>query len=309
MLTLASSSQVPDQTDRTIVITGASSGIGRAAAAALAAKGARIILAVRDQQKGLAAAAAMTGRIEVRQLDLASLVSIREFAATLRGSVDVLINNAGTMTDSLQQTADGFELQFGTNHLGHFALTNLLLDRVTRRVVTVSSSAHRSAHIDFDDLQWEHRAYKAFGAYGQSKLANLLFTSELQRRLTDAGSPVIATSAHPGWASTGFRITSGNRVLDAMAAIGTPLLAHGPDGGALPTLLAAVGDVPAGSFAGPSRLGGVRGPAAVGEPAANAIDPDTATRLWDVSERLTRTRFPLAARSATPDQANGPSGA
>ncbi|ALJ20879.1 oxidoreductase [Microbacterium sp. No. 7] len=309
MHTLASPSQVPDQTGRTIVITGAGSGIGRAAAATLAAKGARVILAVRDQQKGLAAAAAMTGRIEVRPVDLASLASIREFAAALDEQVDVLVNNAGTMTDSLHHTADGFELQFGTNHLGHFALTNLLLDRITRRVVTVSSSAHRSAHIDFDDLQWENRAYKPFGAYGQSKLANLLFTAELQRRLTAAGSSVIAASAHPGWASTGFRITSGNRLLDTVAAVGTPLLAHGPDGGALPTLLAAVGDVPAGSLAGPSRFGGVRGPATAGEPAAHATDPQTAARLWEVSERLTQTRFPLATRSAVPGRANDDSGA
>ncbi|MCC2033039.1 oxidoreductase [Microbacterium allomyrinae] len=309
MLTLASPSQVPDQTGRTIVITGASSGIGRAAAAALAAKGARVILAVRDQQKGRAVADAMDGPVEVRPLDLSSLASIREFAAALSGSVDVLINNAGTMTDSLQHTTDGFELQFGTNHLGHFTLTNLLLDRVTGRVVTVSSTAYRSAHIDFDDLQWEHRVYKPFGAYGQSKLANLLFTAELQRRLIAAGSSVIATSAHPGWASTGFRITSGNRLLDAVAAVGTPLLAHGPDGGALPTLLAGVGDVPAGSFAGPSRFGGVRGPAAVGKPAARATDPDTAARLWDVSERLTQTRFPLAIRSTTPGRVNDDSGA
>ncbi|GAA0956722.1 oxidoreductase [Actinocorallia libanotica] len=308
MLTLASPSQIPDQTGRTIVITGANSGIGRAAAAALAAKGARVVLAARDQEKGRTAAAAMSGEVEVRPLDLASLASIRDFAVGMNGAVDVLINNAGTMTDSLQHTADGFEVQFGVNHLGHFALTNLLLDRVTSRVVTVSSTAHRSARIDFDDLQWEQRAYKAFGAYGQSKLANLLFTAELQRRLTAAGSPVIATSAHPGWASTGFRITSGNRIIDALAAISTPLLAHGPDGGALPTLLAAVGDVPGGGFAGPSRFGGVRGPAAVGQPSAEAMNPDTATRLWEISERLTETRFPLAAGSVTPDPATGVSG-
>jgi NAD(P)-dependent dehydrogenase (short-subunit alcohol dehydrogenase family) len=229
--------------------------------------------------------------------------SIRDFAASIDGPVDVLINNAGMMTDSLRHTADGFELQFGVNHLGHFALTNLLLDRVTSRVVTVSSTAHRSAHIDFDDLQWEHRSYKPFGAYGQSKLANLLFTAELQRRLIAVGSPVIATSAHPGWASTGFRITSGNRLLDALAAISTPVLAHGPDGGALPTLLAAVGDVPGASFVGPSRLGGIRGPAAVTEVSIDAKDPDSARRLWHVSEQLTDTRFPLTSQSVAPDPA------
>ncbi len=290
--TLSSPSQIPDQTGRTIVVTGANSGIGRAAASALAARGARVVLAVRDPDRGRAAAATMPGEVEVRLLDLASLASIRAFAAGIDGTVDVLVNNAGTMTDTLQHTADGFELQLGINHLGHFALTNLLLDRISARVVTVSSTAHRSARIDFDDLAWENRAYQPFGAYGQSKLANLLFTAELQRRLAAAGSRVIATAAHPGWASTGFRITSGRRLFDAVVAFSTPLLAHGPDRGSLPTLLAATGDIPGGSFIGPSRIGGVRGPAAVSEPSAGAQDPDVARRLWETSERLTGTHFP-----------------
>ncbi len=305
MPTLASPSQVPDQTGRTIIVTGGGSGIGRAAAVALAAKGARLILAVRDQDKGLAAAAAMSGEVDVRPLNLASLASIQSFAAGIDSPVSVLINNAGTMTDKLQHTADGFELQLGINHLGHFALTNLLLDRITSRVVTISSTAHRSAQINFDDLQWERRKYEPFGAYGQSKLANLLFTFELQRRLIAASSSVIASSAHPGWASTGFRITSGNRLLDALAAISTPVLAHGPEGGSLPTLLAAVGDVPGGSFIGPSWLGGVRGPAAVTEPSAGAKDPAVARRLWEVSERLTSTHFPLTSGTVMTDQATG----
>ncbi|MFI8951477.1 oxidoreductase [Streptomyces sp. NPDC053750] len=277
------------------MITGAASGIGRSAASALAMRGARVILAVRDQAKGRAAAHDIGGQAEVRALDLASLASIREFAEGLREPVDVLVNNAGAMTAARQETRDGFESQLGVNHLGHFALTNLLLDRITGRVVTISSSAHRSAHIDFEDLQWERRPYRPFGAYGQSKLANLLFTSELQRRLTEVGSPVIATAAHPGWASTGFRITSGNRLFDTLMAISTPFLAHGPRGGALPTLLASTGDVPAGGFAGPSRFGGVRGPAALAEPSAQTKDPETARRLWEVSERLTGTEFPLTA--------------
>lgn len=298
MLTLASPSRIPDQAGRTVIVTGASSGIGRAAAGALAAKGARVVLAVRDQDKGREAAAAIGSGVEVRSLDLASLASIREFAAGIGDRVDVLINNAGTMTDTPRHTADGFELQLGVNHLGHFALTNLLLDRITGRVVTISSSAYRTAHIDFDDLQWERRPYSPFGAYGQSKLANLLFTAELQHRLATLGSPVIATAAHPGWASTGFRITSGNRLLDAVLAASTPLLAHGPEGGALPTLLAAVGDVPGGGFTGPSRFGGVRGPATLVGRSADVADAETAERLWEVSERLTETKFPLAAGSA-----------
>ncbi|GAB4083809.1 oxidoreductase [Myceligenerans cantabricum] len=300
MPTLSSPSQIPAQTDRTIIVTGASSGIGHAAGAALAAKGAHVILAVRDQDKGRTAAATIRGEVEVRPLDLASLTSVRAFAAGIAGTVDVLVNNAGTMTDTLRHTADGLELQLGVNHLGHFALTNLLLDRITDRVVTVTSSAHRAAHIDFDDLQWQQRTYSPFGAYGQSKLANLLFTAELQRRLTAVGSPVLSTAAHPGWASTGFRITSGNRLLDTLAAISTPLLAHGPQGGALPTLLAATGNVPGGSLAGPSRMGGVRGPAALGKRPAETDDPNIARRLWDVSEQLTGTRFPLTADPAAP---------
>jgi NAD(P)-dependent dehydrogenase (short-subunit alcohol dehydrogenase family) len=298
--TLSSFSDVPDQTGRLVIVTGSGSGIGRAAAAALAAHGARVVLAVRDQTKGRLAAAGMSGRVEVRPLDLASLASVRAFADGVDGPVDILVNNAGSMTADLQHTADGFESQFGVNHLGHFALTNLLLDRIAGRVVTVSSSAHSTAHIDFDDLQWERRPYSPFGAYGQSKLANMLFTAELQRRLVAVGSPVIATAAHPGWASTGFQVTSGNRFLDFLVATSTPLLAHGPEGGALPTLLAAVGTVPGGSYAGPGRFGGVRGPATLVRRSPRADDPDTARRLWEVSERLTGTRFPLPAGSIAP---------
>ncbi|WP_275005259.1 oxidoreductase [Promicromonospora iranensis] len=300
MPNLASPQQIPDQTGRTAVITGGGSGIGRATAAALVAKGARVILAVRDQERGRAAAAAMRGQVEVRPVDLASLASVRSFVRDVEGTVDLLINNAGTMADQLRLTADGFESQFGTNHLGHFALTNLLLDRITGRVVTVTSTAYRTARIDFDDLQWERRAYSPFGAYGQSKLANLLFTAELQRRLTAVGSPVLATAAHPGWASTGFRITSGNRLFDRVMAASTPVLAHGPEGGSLPTLMAAVGDVPGGSFAGPSRLGGVRGPATLIGRSSVVDDADVARRLWEVSERLTGTRFPWSAESVVP---------
>ncbi|NKX86967.1 oxidoreductase [Nocardia coubleae] len=309
MLTLASPSRIPDQTGRTVIVTGATSGIGRAAAAVLAAKGARLILAVRDQEKGRAVAAEMSGRVEVRPLDFSSLASVRQFADGIDSTVDVLINNAGTMTDSLQHTADGFELQFGVNHLAPFALTNLLLDRITDRVVSTSSTAYRSAQLDFDDLQWAHRPYKPFGAYGASKLSVLLFTDELQRRLSAVGSSVIATTAHPGWASTGFRITSGNRLIDALSAIFTPMLAQGPDAGALPTLLAAVGDIPGGSFVGPSRFGGVRGPAAVGEISPVAKDPDSAARLWRASEQLTGTHFPFTSASPSPAPTTDVSGA
>jgi NAD(P)-dependent dehydrogenase (short-subunit alcohol dehydrogenase family) len=281
---------IPDQTGRTVIVTGGSSGIGRAAAAALAAKGAHVVLAGRDQARGRAAAAAMGGRTESRPLDLGSLDSVREFAGTVDGPIDYLINNAGAMTAARQPTADGFESQFGVNHLGHFALTNLLLSRVTGRVVTVTSSAYRGARIDFDDLQWERRPYRPFGAYGQAKLANLLFTRELQRRLDRAGSAVRSTAAHPGWAATGFTMTTGRRTVDRALALATRLVAQSPEGGARPTLLAAVGDVPGGSLSGPSRFG-VRGPAAVEDLSGAALDDDVARELWEVSERLVRLRI------------------
>src|SRR5260370_20323940 len=201
-MTTWSSNDIPNMAGRSVIITGANSGIGRAAAEALANAGARVVLAVRDTDKGQAAAATVRGETDVRRLDLASLGSVREFAADWTGDIDLLINNAGVMAPPLSRTADGFELQFGTNHLGHFALTNLLLQQITGRVVTVSSTGHRMGTIDFDDLNWERKPYKRWRAYGQSKLANLLFTAELQRRLTAAGSAVLATAAHPGYAAT-----------------------------------------------------------------------------------------------------------
>jgi NAD(P)-dependent dehydrogenase (short-subunit alcohol dehydrogenase family) len=255
------------------------------------------VLAVRDRAKGEEAAATITGTTEVRPLDLASLDSVRAFAASWQGSIDLLINNAGVMIPPLSRTADGFELQFGTNHLGHFALTNLLLPHVaaTGRVVTVSSDAHRAGAIDFDDLNWERRRYRPWRAYGQSKLANLLFTGELQRRLTEAGSTVKATAAHPGYAATNLQSHSGSRVVAfAMKQLGNRLIAQDAAGGALPTLYAAVADIPGGSFAGPSGpFGlGLRGaPTLVGRSAA-ARDEQVARRLWTVSETLTGVSFP-----------------
>jgi NAD(P)-dependent dehydrogenase (short-subunit alcohol dehydrogenase family) len=279
---------------RSVIVTGANSGIGRAAASALAGAGAHVVLAVRDTDKGRTAAAGMPGETEVRQLDLASLASVREFAAAWDGELDLLINNAGVMAPPLGRTADGFELQFGTNHLGHFALTNLLLEHITGRVVTVSSGAHRMGSIDFDDLNWERKSYSAWRAYGQSKLANLLFTAEMQRRLEAAGSPVLATVAHPGYAATNLQFHSGRRALDVLSVVGNRLIAQDEDAGALPTLYAAVADVPGGSFAGPDGLMEMRGkPKLVGRSKA-ARDADTARRLWDASEELTGVRFGLA---------------
>jgi NAD(P)-dependent dehydrogenase (short-subunit alcohol dehydrogenase family) len=304
-MTTWSTTDIPDQTGRSVIITGANSGIGRAAAHALSRAGARVTLAVRDTEKGKAAAAAMPGETDVRRLDLASLASIRAFAASWEGDVDLLINNAGVMVPPLTRTEDGFELQFGTNHLGHFALTNLLLDRVTGRVVTVSSTGHRMGKIDFDDLNWERRSYSAWRAYGQSKLANLLFTAELQRRLIAAGSSVLATAAHPGYASTNLQFHSGRRVMDIVSAVGNRLLAQDADGGALPTLYAATADVPGDSFAGPGGFMEQRGaPKLVGRTDA-AKDAAVARRLWDVSEELTGARFPLGANAAAEAPVSG----
>ncbi|MFL5863508.1 MAG: oxidoreductase [Solirubrobacteraceae bacterium] len=292
-MTTFSTSSIPEMTGRTIIVTGANSGIGRAAAQALAAAGARVVLAVRNTDKGSAAAAQMPGTTEVRRLDLASLDSVREFAAGWEGPIDILINNAGIMIPPLSRTADGFEMQFGTNHLGHFALTNLLLSHVTGRVVTVSSTGHRVGTIDFDDLNWERKPYKAWRAYGQSKLANLLFTAELQRRLAATGSPVMANAAHPGYASTNLQFHSQNRFMDLISGIGNRLLAQDENAGALPTLYAAVADIPGNSFAGPGGFMEQRGAPKLVKRSSAAMDMDVARRLWDVSEELTGVRFPL----------------
>ncbi|MGP4101757.1 oxidoreductase [Nonomuraea sp. KM90] len=247
------------------------------------------------------ASAALTIRVEVRRLDLADLSSVRAFAAGFTEPVDVLINNAGVMIPPFSRTADGFELQFGTNHLGHFALTNLLLPRIRERVVTVSSNGHKVGSIDFDDLNWERRPYRAMAAYAQSKLANLLFTAELQRRLAQAGSPVIATAAHPGMAATNLLKFDGRRrVRHLVQQAAAGLLAQSDDDGALPTLYAAVAQIPGDSYAGPSGfLEGRGAPKLVGR-SARARDAEVARRLWEVSEKLTGVAFP-GARSGPPD--------
>ena len=297
-MTTFTTSDIPDMTGRSVILTGANSGIGRAAARALAGAGARVALAVRNLDKGRAAAAEMPGETEVHELDLASLASVRAFAAAWDGEIDLLINNAGVMVPPLTRTAEGFELQFGTNHLGHFALTNLLLEHVTGRVVTVSSTGHRFGRIDFEDLNWQRKPYNAWRAYGQSKLANLLFTAELQRRLTAVGSAVLATAAHPGYAATNLQFRSQRRSMDLISAIGNRLFAQDEAGGALPTLYAAVADIPGNSFAGPGGFLEQRGaPKLVGRSAA-AKDRDVARRLWHVSEKLTNVRFPIGAPAA-----------
>ena len=195
---------LPAFTGRTVIVTGANSGLGLITARELARVGAHVVLAVRNIAKGEDAAAGISGSVEVRKLDLGDLASVREFAEDAP-EAEVLVNNAGIMGVPYVLTSDGFESQIGTNHLGHFALTNLLLGKITDRVVTVSSIFHRMGNMDLNDLNWQHRRYNAWLAYAQSKLANLLFTSQLQQRLDQAGSPVRSLAAHPGYSATNLQ--------------------------------------------------------------------------------------------------------
>jgi NAD(P)-dependent dehydrogenase (short-subunit alcohol dehydrogenase family) len=252
---------------------------------------------VRDTARGEEAAASIPGEHQVRRLDLADLASVREFAESLDGEIDVLVNNAGVMATPEGRTKDGFELQFGTNHLGHFALTNLLLPRIKERVVSVSSGAHRIGGLDLDDLNWERRSYSRWRAYGQSKLSNLLFILELQRRLAEAGSDIRAVAAHPGYAATNLQQHTGSRLQDAFMVVSNKLFAQSDEMGALPTLYAATQDVPGGAYVGPDGFQEQRGhPTLVGRSKA-ASDPESARRLWTLSEELTGVSFPLAPAS------------
>lgn len=284
---MTSSWTLPDQHGRTVVVTGATSGIGRATAAALARAGARVVLAVRDVDKGARVAADLVGETEVRALDLADLSSVRAFAERWEGPLDVLVNNAGVSVPELRRSVDGFELQLATNHLGPFALTNLLLPHVTHRVVTLASQAERAARLDLDDLAVRRTPYKEFRVYAGSKQANLLFSAELQRRLVAAGSPVRTAAAHPGFVATGMSSGSGG-----IGALMTRLLAQSPGDGALPVLYAATADLPGDSYTGPEHLMHMRGGAELIRRSATAKDPELARRLWEESERLTGVSFP-----------------
>lgn len=285
------SERLPSFEGRTVIVTGATSGLGRVVATQLGAKGARVVLAVRNVAAGEEVAAAIGSSAEVRALDLADLSSVRHFADEWEGEIDVLINNAGIMMVPKRLTTDGYESQFATNHLGHFALTNLLLPHITDRVVTVASSAHRWGGFDLDDLNWERRDYRTERAYGQSKISNLLFTLELQRRLEGTG--LRAYAAHPGYAATNLQSHTGNLVKHALMAIGNRVVAQSAEAGALPTLYAASQDLPSGSYVGPDGFGEYRGsPTLVGRTAV-ASDPELARKLWTESERLTGVSWPL----------------
>ena len=296
---------MPDQTGRVAVVTGANTGLGYHTAVALAQSGAHVVLAVRNLEKGNLALARIVAAhpkadVTLQGLDLSSLKSVRTAATALRTAyprIDLLINNAGVMWTPKQLTADGFEMQFGTNHLGHFALTGLLLDNLLgvrgSRVVTVSSTGHRfRAAIHFDDLQWEQH-YDRIAAYGQSKLANLLFTYELQRRLADKQQNTIATAAHPGGSNTELARHLPAVFKPAFTMLG-PLLFQNAAMGALPTLRAATDpDVQGGQYYGPDGLGEQRGHPKLVASSAQSHDEDLQRRLWKVSEELTGVTYPV----------------
>ena len=292
---------MPDQTGRRAVVTGANSGLGYHVALELVRRGAQVILACRDQERGQTALDRLHDEVpgadaELRELDLASLASVRSFADAVDGPVDVLVNNAGVMAGPRRTTADGFELQLGTNHLGHFALTGLLLDRLLAapapRVVTVSSTAHRIGRIDFDDLHAE-RGYNRWAVYGQSKLANLLFMSELGRRAAE--TQLVSVAAHPGYAATNLQ-TTGHKLDDLVMKVSNLVIAQSDAMGTLPLLFAATEDLASGAFVGPGGVGEQRGhPKLVGM-SGRARDAATAGRLWEVSEQLTGVRYDFAQR-------------
>lgn len=283
---------IPDLTGSTAVVTGATSGIGLPTTLELARHGARVILTARDPQRGRAALQAIRSAVpeatvEVGELDLADLRSVRAFAATVEEPLDLLVNNAGIGMTPRRTTADGFEAQFGTNHLGHFALTGLLLPRLLARpgarVVTVSSDAHALGTIDFDDLGLKRR-YNRFSAYGRSKLANLLFATELQRRATAAGVDLLSLASHPGATATGIAKLG---VLTRPAGVLMRLVMRSPAEGAVPSLYAATSpEVKGGEFVGPGLKEMRRSP--------KALDAALAARLWETSEELTGVRFEVA---------------
>src|SRR3954451_1579849 len=304
-----SAADIPSQSGRVAVVTGANSGLGLVTARELARAGATVVLGCRDARRGADAEsrireAVPEASVDLRSLDLASLASVGDFAKGVRSTydgIDLLVNNAGVMAIPRGTTADGFEMQFGTNHLGHFALTGQLIEamrgRAGSRVVTVSSTAHKPGRIDFDDLMSE-RSYRKWRAYSQSKLANLLFSYELQRKLAAAGAATISVAAHPGYASTNLQavgpLESGNKLMGLLMNLGNGLFAQSDEQGALPQLYAAVSpDVNGGEYFGPSGFQEQRGAPKRVDSRPRSKDEAVAARLWQVSEELTGVRFPL----------------
>ncbi len=302
--------EIPDQGGKLAVVTGANSGLGAVTARELARAGATVVIAARNVPKGERAAEDIrrsipTAKVQVRQLDLADLASVHAFAHELSGAherLDLLINNAGVMAPPRRPTRDGFESQLGTNHLGHFALTGLLLGPLQAaaqpRVVTLSSGAHRIGKINFEDLQ-SQRSYNNWRAYGQSKLANLMFCFELQRRATAAGSPLRSLAAHPGYAATNLQFAGPSRFYErALMAVSNKVVAQSAEMGALPTLYAAVVDLPGGTFVGPDGFAEQRGYPHVVTAAGKAYEQSAWRRLWEISEELTGVSYEFSAVAA-----------
>ena len=293
-----SETDIPSQDGRVVVVTGANSGIGLRAAKVLAEKGATVILACRSVAKGEEAARTIQADVEVRTLDLADLGSVRTFAQAWDGPLDLLVNNAGVMMTPLERTAQGFELQLGTNHLGHFALTGLLLGHLLQagdpRVVTLASNAHKAGKMRWEDLNAE-RGYNAFKAYGQSKLANLLFAFELQRRADAAGATLTSVAAHPGYSATDLTRHTGPKLTRPVVGVFDRILGQPAWAGAWPTLYAATERLAGAAYVGPSGPGEWRGkPQLVGASKA-ATDAQAAARLWTRSEELTGVSYDFTA--------------
>src|SRR3954454_5526222 len=314
-----STADIPSQQGRVAVVTGTNSGLGVVTARELARAGATVLMTSRDAARGADAeqrlrTAVPGADVRLESLDLASMGSIRAFAGRVSASydgVDVLVNNAGVMAIPRATTADGFEMQLGTNHLGHFALTGLLLPALLKRpgsrVVTVSSTAHKVGAIKFDDLLG-HKSYFSWRAYAQSKLANLLFAYELQRRLAASNATTISVAAHPGYASTNLQAVgpqqSRNKIMGLLMNLGNVAFGQSADDGALPQLYAATAaDVEGGCFYGPSRLMESRGAPKRVKSTSRSKDPALAGRLWSVSEELTGIRYEaLAGRQPRQDR-------
>jgi len=276
---------LPDMAGRTVIVTGATSGIGRVTARELARAGARVTLAVRDPDRGRLVADTLPGDVQVRRLDVADLASVRAFARDWAGGVDILINNAGIMQVPLARTADGFESQAATNYLGPFALTSLLLPQVTDRVVTVSSQLHRRGRLHADDLNWDGRRYNPTAAYCDSKLCVTMFALELNRRLAASGGQVRSVVAHPGIATTNLVSHVGG--FPGLLNRSMKFLVNDAEHGALPILYAATQDIPGGSYVGPDGPGGIKGHPALGKPSSAAANPAAALALWEFSTKLT----------------------
>lgn len=266
---------MPGMVGKTVVVTGASSGLGLISARELAKAGAHVVLAVRNVSKGRDVARHLVGDVEVRELDVSDLASVRAFSGDWSGSLDVLINNAGVMDLPLARTRDGLDVQTATNSFGPFLLTNLLLPYITDRVVWVTSQLHRMGHLNLSDLNWEGRPYKPMDAYNDSKLQVVLFSLELQRRLTASGSTVRSVLAHPGIATTTLAAHSSSNAINRFS-----FLLNDPEHGALPTLFAATQDLPGNAYVGPDGLGSIKGYPVMRKPGKAGLDAAAAGELW-----------------------------